>query len=375
MTDNIKLDTNIVWAPSLTGLAEALSQILTDLSPTKVLVVTDVGSHKHCYPMLQQLLPTHDLVILQGGEHHKDMEALGDILNALANLKADRHSVVVNLGGGMVGDVGGMAAAMYMRGIQFLNLPTTLLAMVDASVGGKTGVNFNGIKNLVGSFRLPTMVLISPIWLTTLPEREIKAGLAEMLKHGLIADPVGFSELAFSIQALIIPRRPLNELDYDYWIPHSVKIKAAIVAEDFEEIGPRKQLNLGHTVAHALEAAAQKMPQADILHGEAVALGIWVEAILAYHMLTLQRQELESIEHICLALVPDRQLEVLTKAHSDDLIMTMLMDKKNKDGQIRAVLLRKIGETLIDRPVTIPEMEWAISKAQERANLVLQNRS
>lgn len=293
------------------------------------------------------LFPTQPPTItIPSGEVHKTVATLGTIWSGLRSHGADRKSVVVNLGGGVVSDIGGFAASTYMRGIPFVNIPTTLLAQVDASVGGKTGIDHDGVKNLCGTFCQPEAVIIDPTFLTTLPAREFYAGCAEMIKHGIIADGEALPLFEQGDPRML----PLPELET--LIARSCEVKAKIVQEDPLEGGARKLLNFGHTAGHAIEALSLHT-SAPLLHGEAIALGMVIEATLAVRLSLLKSAEYERIArilshaHLPIRFDPPLSLQ--------KLLTLMRSDKKSVQGTLKWVLPTALGAARYD--VEAPEAE------------------
>lgn len=297
---------------------------------------------------LSASLPGRELrqVILQDGEEYKNLAAVSVILDELANSSAGRDTTVIALGGGVVGDIAGFAAACYMRGVPFVQVPTTLLAQVDSSVGGKTGVNHARGKNLIGAFHQPQLVLIDIATLTTLPDRELSAGLAEVIKHGAIADAEFFGWLESNVDALL--SRDAGALEYA--IRRCCEIKAAVVGEDEREQGRRALLNFGHTFGHAIE---NSLGYGEWLHGEAVGAGMVMAGKLS-NLADDQQQRLKSlIERAGLPVEPP-------PIAAQKLRQAMGMDKKIKGKQLRFIVLRRLGEAFIDPDVS-----------EERLNKVL----
>lgn len=254
-----------------TDLAKAIAECEHD----RIFVLVDETTNKLCWSLVKDYLclKNAQTIIIGATDRRKNLDTLVHVWESLQQGKATRHSLLINLGGGMVTDLGGFAASTYKRGINFINIPTTLLAMVDASVGGKTGINFGGLKNEIGVFNDAEFVLLDTNWLRTLDEENIRSGYAEMLKHGLIADDTMWAELINFNLAQPDLRQLASMLD------KSVRIKERIVAEDPHEKGIRKALNLGHTFGHAFESWAMK--RQPILHGYAVAFGLIAELYLA----------------------------------------------------------------------------------------------
>jgi 3-dehydroquinate synthase len=276
-------------------------------------------------------------VVLPDGESHKTLGTLSRILDVLVANRFGRDACVLALGGGVVGDVAGFAAAAYQRGVDFVQLPTTLLAQVDSSVGGKTGVNHPGGKNLIGAFHQPRAVLADTNTLGTLPVRELRAGLAEVIKYGLICDAPFFAWLEQSIEPLLACEPEVLGTA----IRRCCEIKAAIVARDERETGDRALLNLGHTFGHAIEAATQ---YGTWLHGEAVGAGLVMAATMSRHAGLLASDEVARIERLLERVgLPTRAADVTGAAAMD----AMRIDKKAKSGRVRFVLLRRIGEAFL----------------------------
>ena len=252
----------------------------------------------------------------------------------------DRKSVLINIGGGVVTDLGGFVAATFKRGIDFINIPTTLLAMVDASVGGKTGVDLGNLKNQVGVIEQPKMVLIFPEFLNTLEERQLKSGFAEMLKHGLIMDDVYWNHLCADS----------GDAYQQAEIKTSIKIKGAIVVQDPTEKNIRKKLNFGHTLGHAIESYFLKSTEREtLLHGEAIAIGMVLEAYLSHKLTGLSKIELDEIKrNFAKQYAPVK----FSKLEIDTILELLKHDKKNAHGNINFVLLNSIGNAVIDVKVS-----------------------
>lgn len=272
-------------------------------------------------------------ISLPDGEAYKTLETVEDILDTLVENGANRDTTLVALGGGVVGDITGFAAACYMRGVDFIQVPTTLLAQVDSSVGGKTGVNHASGKNLIGAFHQPRAVLIDTDTLKTLPDRELKAGIAEVIKYGAIVDADFFAWLEDNIEALIA--RDAEALAVA--IQRSCELKAAIVAEDERESGRRAILNFGHTFGHAIERC---QGYGEWLHGEAVAAGMVMAAQLSGGEGAGARRIAELLER---AGLPTRPPAV----PASNLLAAMGMDKKVQQKQLRFVLLRSLGDAVV----------------------------
>lgn len=280
----------------------------------------------------------HSASILPDGEAYKTLETLNQIYTHLLEHKADRKTTLIALGGGVVGDMTGFAAASYQRGINFIQIPTTLLAMVDSSVGGKTGVNHPLGKNMIGAFHQPQAVIIDTDTLNTLADRELSAGLAEVIKYGLIRDPAFLTWLDENMDKLLA-RDPAA---LSYAIYRCCQHKADVVASDERESGQRALLNLGHTFGHAIEAA---MGYGEWLHGEAVAVGTVMAAELSEQMGWLTSDNVHYIRHLLArARLP---LEPPTSMNSDDFMRYMSVDKKVLDGSLRLILMKSLGESIV----------------------------
>ncbi|TGE29862.1 3-dehydroquinate synthase [Hymenobacter metallicola] len=330
----------VIGADALPKLLEALQQPAV----SQIFVVVDANTFRYCYPILQPQLPAHTLIELPAGEEYKTITSCETVWNQLTDNSADRFAVVVNLGGGVITDLGGFCAATYKRGIRFIQVPTTLLAQVDASVGGKTGIDFQGFKNQIGVFQEPAGVYIDPQFLRTLDGRQLKSGYAEVVKHWLIADAGAF---ATQRQAGVLVE------DWASIIEASVATKQRIVEADPLESGLRKVLNFGHTVGHALESYLLAQPGREILHGEAVAAGMLCEAWLSAQRGLLSSQEQESIELFLFSVFEKVQFVTL---EAEPIAELALQDKKNSGSTINCTLLDGIGKALYDQPVTVAEI-------------------
>ena len=270
----------------------------------------------------------------------------------------DRKSLVVILGGGVVGDMAAFAASTYMRGVAFAQVPTSLVAQVDSSVGGKAGFDFDGIKNLIGTFAQPAAVIIDTDTLETLPERELVAGFAEMFKHGLIRDAEYFTHLSQK------PPKDYTAAQLADFIARSVRLKSEIVANDEREAGERKIVNFGHTVGHAVEALSWESRE-PLLHGEAVAIGMVVEAELSQFKGYLSAQDVQRIRQVLGAA----GLPTAVPAYPiEKLFEKMAMDKKNERGKVLFTLLKRIGEAIYNETVSDDVLRRTLQGSMERAH-------
>jgi len=317
------------------GLLASFTQNF-DISPyTKVAILSDKNVSLHWGEKLKLALPkTTHLIEIHSSEGSKSLEVAETLWRNFAELGLDRKSLLINLGGGMVSDLGGFTASVYMRGIDCVNLPTTLLAQVDASLGGKTGVNFLGAKNLLGTFNNPKAVIIALETLETLPQRELSSGMAELIKAALISDPALFDALCAT------EFRSLTAENLEPLIARACEIKLDVVTKDPHESGLRQILNFGHTVGHALEAISLKGSN-PLLHGEAVALGIVAEAKISCLLGRISAVDLARIKSLLLRF----NLPIfLTNSIERSQVLEMIRrDKKNLAGKTRFVLLNSIG--------------------------------
>lgn len=311
---------------------EQLKTIIS--SHTKVFLLLDENSEKFCLPFLNtiDLLKSNTIkIVVPAGEQHKNIDTVQYIWSLLVEHQADRKALLINVGGGMISDIGGFAASCYQRGIDFINIPTTLLAMIDASVGGKTGIDFQGLKNQIGVFSQPLAVVVLFEFLETLPKRELLSGLAEIIKYGFIVDR------NFLDTHLTSPVNPT-------WIKSSLSAKSALTSTDPNETGLRKILNFGHTVGHALETYLFDTPNA-IKHGEGVALGMLPALYLSEkycglnHKITLYYKDIykRNFNRFDFGKLP-----------VDELVEIMRHDKKNNDGNIRFVLISDLEKPVYD---------------------------
>lgn len=312
---------------------------------SKVIVLVDTNTSKACLPILkkhyQELLA---VIEIPEGEIHKTIETCQFIWNQLFIHSADRNSLLINLGGGVIGDMGGFCASTFKRGMSFVQMPTTLLSQVDASIGGKLGIDFANVKNSIGVFQNPKDVFISPEFLKTLPIRELRSGFAEIIKHALIADRQRWDELLTieNLENLEIP-------DFAKFLLPSLAIKQKIVEIDPFEKGLRKALNFGHTVGHAVESMALETEK-PLLHGEAVAIGMICEAFLSLQTQGLLQNggllnnELESIVNFILKIYGKYELNF----DDDELLRLMGQDKKNDTAKINCSLLSALGSVEVN---------------------------
>ena len=330
------------------NLNEDLHSAIQNCTHDKMFILVDEHTHQLCLPLIEKLEYLKDAHIITIGPEdiHKNLDTLAYVWKELGDRGATRHSLLINLGGGMVTDLGGFAASTFKRGIQYINIPTTLLAMVDASVGGKTGINFNGLKNEIGVFSPAEYVLLDTEFLKTLDIHNILSGYAEMLKHGIISTTEHWAELL---------NFDMNQIDYkalQELVAKSVKIKEDIVEQDPFEKGIRKALNLGHTVGHAFESLALENNR-PVLHGHAVAWGIVCELYFSYYKVGFPKDQLrQTIQFI------KENYGVLTFdcKQYDRLYEFMTHDKKNSAGIINFTLMGNIGDIRINQSANKEEI-------------------
>jgi len=308
---------------------------------SKLFVLADSNTHEHCLSYFLSHINTHqniEIIEIEAGEINKTIDTCVGVWNTLSDLDGDRKSLLINLGGGVVTDLGGFVASCFKRGINFINVPTSLLAMVDASVGGKTGVDLGTLKNQIGVINLSDMVLVDTKFLETLPQNEMRSGLAEMLKHGLIQDEAYWHKMSD------LSKFTLDDLDN--LIYESIIIKKNVVAEDPHENGLRKTLNYGHTLGHAIESyCLSNDKKQTLLHGEAIAVGMLLATYISYKQLSFPKKKLDNIKSTIQGIYG---LVDLTSDDYTEIIELMKFDKKNTHGNINFVLLEDIGKTKID---------------------------
>jgi 3-dehydroquinate synthase len=297
---------------------------------TRTAVLVDANTRAHCWPLLAPLLKDPFLIEVPPGEAHKNLDTCAFIWRQMLEGGLDRKSVLLNLGGGVVGDMGGFCARTYMRGIDFVQIPTTLLAQTDASIGGKLGVDFDHYKNMVGLFADPQAVFIHLPFLQTLPWRELRSGYAEVIKHALIGDAGLWEKLQSHPDPATV--------NWEEILPRALMVKKTVVEADPLEKGPREVLNFGHTVGHAIETWALSQGL-DVLHGEAVAAGMIAEVRLSQLHAGLPAEDMERIVAFL-----EKAFPPLPPLPEDDLLAIMRKDKKNRGGQIRMALLAGVGE-------------------------------
>ncbi len=325
-----------------------LNRSISALNPNKTFFLVDENTHEYCLPQLLSDLPDlgeYEILEIESGEENKSLEVSANLWLSLAELGAERSDLLINVGGGVITDLGGFVAATYKRGMNFINVPTSLLAMVDAAHGGKTGIDLANAKNLVGAIVNANAVYTRASFLETLPKNHLKSGFAEMLKHGLIADAVHWKNALESFPNIS------EEL-----VNRSAEIKMQIVDQDPTEKGVRKLLNFGHTVGHAIESYLLEKER-PILHGEAVAAGIIIEADLSKNFANLSENDFIEIEENIdsfFSRIPLQTTEV------DKVLAWLKFDKKNKNGQNKFTLLKSIGLAIFDVEIKLNDVKSAL---------------
>src|SRR5690606_31855606 len=311
---------------------------------SKIFIIADTNTSNLCLPNLLTRLATNveiEVIEIEAGEINKTIETCTQVWHALTELGADRKSIIINLGGGMVTDLGGFVASTFKRGIDFINIPTSLLAMVDASVGGKTGVDLAALKNQIGIIANPVAIVTDINFLETLPPAEMRSGLAEMLKHGLIADKKywqNFTDLS-----------NLTTDDLLTLIHWSVQIKNNIVSQDPYEQNTRKLLNFGHTLGHAIESFfLEDKSKTTLLHGEAIAIGMILEANISLQKGFLKQDEYNEIKQVIMSVFGKTNF---SRYDIESVMKLLVHDKKNTFGAVQFVLLESIGKAIFDQRV------------------------
>ena len=307
-------------------------------------VLVDENTRRLCYPSIKDQLPQHQVIEVLSGEVNKNLASCQFIWQRFTDLGFDRHALIIICGGGVLGDMGGFCAATFKRGIDFIILPTTLLAQVDASIGGKLGVDFGPYKNHIGVFKQPISTQIATHFLKTLPFRELRSGFAEVIKHCLIADKKMWET---------IEKRSMADQDWLSLVKHSVKIKSNVVKKDPAEKGLRKILNFGHTIGHAVEGHFLTSGNR-LFHGEAIAIGMIMESYLAAGKKLLTDKELRSITNYVISVFGQMRL------HDDAWLPLLRQDKKNKGNRILMALPKGIGKAVWDVPVSEKEIRGAM---------------
>ncbi len=323
---------------------EALNLHLKEKKYSNLFIIVDSNTNEACLPKFLPYLETDltiEIIEFEAGEQHKNIETCVQIWNVLTELGADRKSLVINLGGGVVTDLGGFVASTFKRGVDFIHVPTTLLSMVDASVGGKNGVDLGNLKNQIGVINVPTMVLIDTQYLETVPQNEMRSGLAEMLKHGLIYDKAYWEKF--------LDLKAIDYADLDELIYRSVEIKNEIVKQDPTEKNIRKALNFGHTLGHAIESYfLENENKTTLLHGEAIAVGMILESYISLHKGLISSEEYDQIKSTIKTIFDDIEF---VENDIEPILELLIHDKKNEYGSIQFALIEGIGKIIINQSV------------------------
>ena len=324
------------------NLNALLKEFLSNRNYSQVGLLMDENTKKLCYSLILDGLPEHQLMEIKAGEGHKNIETCIQVWQQLTEFGFDRHSLLIILGGGVVGDLGGFCASTFKRGIDFLLLPTTLLSQVDSSIGGKLGIDFQNYKNHIGVFQEPVGTFISTLFLKTLPERELRSGFAEVVKHCLISDTAMWNK---------VRSKSLSDQHWEELIRHSVAFKHSVIERDPKENGLRKILNFGHSIGHSVEGhfLATTKP---IFHGEAVAIGMIAEAFIGFKKGLLTDSELSQITRYLVHIFGHIELP----ANEKDLLERIKQDKKNLGNRILIALPQGIGKAVWDVGVSEDEI-------------------
>ncbi|MFT5964796.1 MAG: 3-dehydroquinate synthase [Flavobacterium sp.] len=323
---------------------EALNLHLKENKYSNLFIIVDSNTNEFCLPKFLGFIETNltlEIIEFDNGEENKNIETCVQIWNVLTELGADRKTLIINLGGGVVTDLGGFVSSTFKRGVDFIHVPTTLLSMVDASVGGKNGIDLGNLKNQIGVINTPNMVLIDTQYLETLPQNEMRSGLAEMLKHGLIYDEIYWEQF--------LDLKVIDFADFDELIYRSVAIKNEIVTQDPTEKNIRKSLNFGHTLGHAIESYfLENKNKITLLHGEAIAVGMILESYISLDKKLISTGEYELIKKTIKSIFDDVPF---FEDDIDPILELLIHDKKNEYGTIQFALIEGIGKIKINQSV------------------------
>ena len=343
--------------PSQTSSLNRLSRTLAgkDYHNARFFILVDENTYNHCLAQLvSHVTPLQEAELMEVpvGEEGKDISIATQLWQTLMESQADRNSVLVNLGGGCISDLGGFVASGFKRGIRYINIPTTLIGMVDAAIGGKTALNLDGYKNQIGFFNPPDIVCINPDFLNTLPDEELFNGIFEMLKTFMIGDPNQYDRLCDMLLGGTLDLQP-------HMIATCAEIKSAIVKQDPKDKGIRHILNLGHTFGHAIESFSHESGQRPLSHGVAVGIGMVCALYLSVKKLGLPQTCLDCYRNVAAKLI---ELPHYTLRDTERILTFMRQDKKNAEGEIRCVLLQELGAPVIDLPIDENEIRDALLK-------------
>jgi 3-dehydroquinate synthase len=330
-------------------IAEGIKSYLKQLNYSQLIFLVDENTANYCLPIVSSRFNENFLVIdIKAGEEYKNLDTVSYIWEVLLNNEIDRNAILINLGGGTISDIGGFVASTYKRGIRFVNVPTTLMSQIDASIGGKTGVNFKGIKNVIGTIREPEAILVFPDFILTQDLRELKSGFSEMIKHALLKGG--------SLWERTREIRTFNINEVKLLIDKNIAVKFEFVSKDLYDKSIRHALNLGHTIGHAIESC-RLIKGNKLLHGEAVAIGIVIESIIAKRIGMLPKNILHQIRDYIALFFELPKIENL-----NEIIYAIKNDKKNNKGKIRFTLLKNIGQFAIDVELNLHEVYDAIAE-------------
>ncbi len=344
----------------LNSIEETLSHFLNQKTYSQYFILVDENTQAHCLPKIKSSsqLSNATIIGIKSGEINKNLNTCQHIWSCLLAANADRNALLINLGGGVIGDMGGFAASCYKRGISFVQIPTTLLAQVDASIGGKLGVDYQNVKNIIGCFNNPEAVFIDPTFLQSLSLQQIQNGFAEIIKHALIADADYWTQL-----------QTIKNFSTTNWTPiiyQSLCIKKNIVNQDPYEKGLRKVLNFGHTLGHAVESYSLQHDTTPLLHGEAIAIGMVMENYLSYKKLGFDKQQMDRVNQFLLHLYPNYPLP---KNSHEALITYLKNDKKNDGLHTNFSLLKTIGNAQYNQYLNTETIKEALEYYQNLLTL------
>ena len=323
-----------------------LNRYLSENNYSKICILVDENTHSNCLKKIEgDINFDYDIFKIDSGEEEKNLVTCSKVWNFLTENLYDRKSLIINLGGGVICDMGGFVASTFKRGVDFVNIPTTLLAQVDASVGGKLGIDFNTYKNQIGIFKIPNLIIVDTKFLSSLSERELRSGYAEVIKHCLINDATKFKE---------ITKINWKDNNWEEIVRHSILIKSEVVENDLTEEGLRKILNFGHTIGHAIETTYLEKKN-KFFHGEAIAIGMICESYISFHKKILSENELNTISGYILSVFKSNKIE-----YHEEILKNAKHDKKNFNKKIMISLLEEVGKCNFDFEVSEDEIKKSI---------------
>jgi len=323
-----------------------LNRYLSENNYSKICILVDENTHSNCLKKIEgDINFDYDIFKIDSGEEEKNLVTCSKVWNFLTENLYDRKSLIINLGGGVICDMGGFVASTFKRGVDFVNIPTTLLAQVDASVGGKLGIDFNTYKNQIGIFKIPNLIIVDTKFLSSLSERELRSGYAEVIKHCLINDATKFKE---------ITKINWKDNNWEEIVRHSILIKSEVVENDLNEEGLRKILNFGHTIGHAIETTYLEKKN-KFFHGEAIAIGMISESYISFHKKMLSENELNTISGYILSVFKSNKIE-----YHEEILKNAKHDKKNFNKKIMISLLEEVGKCNFDFEVSEDEIKKSI---------------